>query len=189
MNVFRTPMRITVSGGGIVANVRAHSEAGLPSAGGTVLGMTASVRLRRFELGVHYLEGSLEARDLVEGAAALRFVATPWLTLHAGPLIRRYDMPSGAERWTVWQLGARADAPISANVRGHAQLWQGLGLSVNVPPGSGTARGGELGVTYDLPSRPFWFGLAYSIDHASLQNSSRRETVAMLTVTAGVRRR
>ena len=187
--VFHTHPRITVSGGGIVANVRAHSEAGLPSAGGTVLGMTASARLRRFELGIHYLEGSLEARDLVEGAMALRFVATPWLMLHAGPLIRRYDMPAGAERWTMWQLGARTEAPIvGTSVRGHALLWQGLGLSVNVPPGSGAARGGEFGVTYDLPSRPFWFALAYSIDHASVQSSDRHETVKMLTVTAGVRK-
>lgn len=187
--LLRTHTRITASGGGMVANVRAHSEAGLPSAGGTVLGMTASARLRRFELGIHYLEGSLETRDLVEGAATLRYVTTPWLTLHAGRLIRRYDMPSGAERWTLWQLGARAEAPIGGtSVRGHALLWQGLGLSVNVPPGSGTARGGEFGVTFDLPSRPFWFALAYSTDHASLQSSSRRETVQMLTVTAGVRR-
>ena len=187
--VFRTHTRITVSGGGMVANVRAHSEAGLPSAGGTVLGMTASARLRRFELGIHYLEGSLEARDLVEGAVALRFVATPWLMLHAGPLIRRYDMPAGAERWTMWQLGARTEAPIvGTTVRGHALLWQGLGLSVNVPPGSGTARGGEFGVTYDMTSRPFWFALAYTIDHASVQSSDRHETVKMLTVTAGVRK-
>jgi hypothetical protein len=187
-DLLRTHTRITASGGGMVANVRAHSEAGLPSASGTVLGMTASARMGRFELGVHYLEGSLETRDLVEGAAALQFVTTPWLTLHAGPLIRRYDMPAGAERWTLWQLGARAEAPIAGTVRGHALLWQGLGLSVNVPPGSGTAQGGEFGVTYDMPSRPFWFALAYSIDHASLESSSRRETVAMLTVTAGVRR-
>jgi len=187
--VFHTHPRITVSGGGMVANVRAHSEAGLPSAGGTVLGMTASARLRRFELGIHYLEGSLDARDLVEGAVALRFVATPWLVLTAGRWIRRCDMPAGAERWTTWQLGARTEAPIvGTSVRGHALLWQGLGLSVNVPPGSGAARGGEFGVTYDLPSRPIWFALAYSIDHASVQSSDRHETVKMLTVTAGVRK-
>ena len=70
----------------------------------------------------------------------------------------------------------------------HALLWQGLGLSVNVPPGSGTARGGEFGVTYDMTSRPFWFALAYTIDHASVQSSDRHETVKMLTVTAGVRK-
>jgi hypothetical protein len=57
-----------------------------------------------------------------------------------------------------------------------------------VPPGSGTARGGELGVTIDASPRPFWFGLAYGIDQASVTGSSRRETVETLTVSAGVRK-
>ena len=178
------------TGSGIVANMRTQSEGGgLPSASGTVLGVAASARLGRFELGVKYLEGSLGTRDLVEGAAALRFVATPWLALHAGPHVRRYEtsLGSGAERWAMWQVGARAEAPIvGTSVRGHATLWQGLGLRVNVPPGSGTAGGGEIGATIMVPG-PFRFGIAYSIDHASVQGASRRETVNALIVTAGVR--
>jgi hypothetical protein len=183
---------ITATGAGMVVNVRARSEAGgLPPASGTVLGMTASVRFRRFELGVRYMEGSLQTRDLVEGEAALRFVTTPWLTLHAGPHIRRYETPlgGGAERWVSWQFGARTEAPIiGTSVRGHALLWRGLGLSVNVPPGSGSTTGGEVGVTIDA-SGPFWFGLAYGIDQATVQGGSRRETVDALTLTAGLRRR
>jgi hypothetical protein len=176
------------SGGGIVANMRAHSTGGgLPSASGTVLGLAASARLGRYELGVKYLEGSLDSRDLVEGAVALRFVTTPWLTLHTGPHVRRYDssLGGGAERWVMWQVGARAEAPIAARVRGHAMLWQGLGLQVNVAPGSGTARGGEIGATL-VTSGPFRFGIAYSIDHAAV-GASRSETVNALIVTAGVR--
>jgi hypothetical protein len=124
----------------------------------------------------------------VEGAAALRFVTTPWLTLHAGPQVRRYDtsLGSGTERWVMWQLGARVEAPlVGTSVRGHAMLWQGLGLSVNVPPGSGTARGGEIGATL-VTSGPFRFGFAYSVDHASVRGASRSETVRALRVTAGV---
>jgi hypothetical protein len=63
-----------------------------------------------------------------------------------------------------------------------------LSLSVNVPPGSGTTTGGEVGVTIDA-SGPFWFGLAYGIDQATVQGGSRRETVQALTVTAGLRHR
>ena len=65
-------------------------------------------------------------------------------------------------------------------------LWQGLGLSVNVPPGSGTARGGEIGATI-ATSGPFRFGIAYSFDYASVQGANRRETVDALIVTAGIR--
>jgi hypothetical protein len=184
------PRGVTATAAALVLNIRARSEAGgLPPATGTVLGMTASVRLRRFELGVRYMEGSLQTRDLVEGAAVLRFATTPWLTVHAGPQIRRYDLAGGAERWVTWQFGARTEAPIvGTSVRGHALLWQGLGLSVNVPPGSGTARGGEVGVTIAPSPRPFWFGLAYGIDQASVTGSSRRETVETFTVSAGLRK-
>jgi len=178
---------VTASAGATIANVRARSPGGLPPANGTVLGMTASLRFRRLELGVRYLDGSLQSRDLVEGAAALRFLATPWLTLHAGPQIRRYETPSGAERWMTWQIGARTETTITGSVRGHAMLWRGLGLSVNLSPGSGSSQGGELGATVDL-SQSFWFDLSYGVDRATVRGSSRRETVNALTVTAGLRR-
>ena len=181
---------IVATGVGIVANMRAHSEGGgLPSASGTVLGLAAGARLGRFELGVKYFEGSLGSRDIVEGAVALRFVTTPWLALQTGPHVRRYEtsLGSGDERWAMWQLGARAETRIVGSVRGHAMLWQGLGLSVNVPPGSGTARGGEIGATIETRrGGPFRFGIAYSFDHASA-GASRRETVNALIVTAGLR--
>lgn len=185
------PRRVTATGAGLVVSVRANSGAGgaLPPASGTVLGVSGSLRFDRFELGLRYLQGSLDTRDLVEGAAALRFTTTSWLALHAGPQIRRYTMPAGAERWVTWQLGARAEVPIvGSSVHGHAMFWQGLGLSVNVPPGSGSARGGELGVTIAVPNEPFWFGLAYRGDKAAVNNSSRRETVNALGLTVGVRR-
>ena len=186
----RTQHRITATGAGTLVSVEAQSEVGgLQPASGTVLGMSASLRYDRFEVGVRYMQGWLQSRHLAEGAAALRFVTTPWLTLHTGPQIRRYESPAGAERWVTWQLGARAEAPIVAtSVRGHAMWWGGPVLSVNVPPGSGTILGGELGVTVDMTRGPFWFGLAYGIDQASVQGATRRETVKTLTITAGLRR-
>lgn len=182
---------ITGTASGQVLNVRTRSDAG------TALGFAGSVRFRRFELDVRYAEGKLqptdpqsESRDLVEGAVALRFVATPWLSVHVGPQARSYATQFGPERWVTWQVGGRGEAAIiGASVRGHAMLWRGLGLNVNVPPGSGSARGGEVGVTIDLPPRPFWFGLAYGIDQAEVRGAGRRETVETLTFTAGLRRR
>ena len=191
---------ITATAAGLLLNVRARSEAsGVTRVSGTAVGFEGSVRFRRLELQVRYAEGRLQpadqqsdARDLVEGAVALRFVATPWLSMQVGPHARRYDTPLGPERWVTWQLGTRGDVALAGpSVRGHALLWRGMGLGVNVPQGSGSTRGGEVGVTIDLgaPLRPFWLALSYGIDQAQVRDVARRETVETLTLTAGFRRR
>ena len=190
--------QFTGTAAGLILNVRARSEAGsVTRARGTAVGFAGSVGFHRLALEVRYAEGTLrpadrqsDARDLVEGAVALRFAATPWLSLQAGPHARRYDSPQGAERWVTWQLGGRGEVAIAGSgVRGHASLWRGLGLGVNVPPGSGSVRGGEVGVTVDLGPRPFWFALSYGIDQAQVRDAARLETVETLTLTAGLRRR
>jgi len=170
--------QVTATAAGQVLNVR----------GVTALGFFGSAQFRRLELDVRYAEG--QNRALVEGAVALRFLATPWLSMQVGPHARRFDTPLGAERWVTWRLGGRADVAIAGpSVRGHAMLWRALGLQVNVPPGSGSASGGEVGVTIDLASRPVWLGLAYGIDRAQVRDAAWRETVETLTFTAGLRRR
>jgi len=169
---------VTATAAGQVLSVR----------GVTAVGFFGSARFRRLELDVRYAEG--QSRALVEGAVALRFLATPWLSMQVGPHARRFDTPLGAERWVTWRLGGRADVAIAGpSVRGHALLWRALGLQVNVPPGSGSASGGEVGVTIDLASRPVWLGLAYGIDRAQVRDAAWRETVETLTFTAGLRRR
>ena len=170
---------LTATAAGQVLNVR----------GVTALGFFGSARFRRLELDVRYAEG--QNRAVVEGAVALRFLATPWLSMQVGPHARRFDTPLGAERWVTWRLGGRADVAIAgpgSSVRGHATLWRALGLQVNVPPGSGSASGGEVGVTIDLGPRPFWLGLAYGIDRAQIRDAAWHETVETLTFTAGLRR-
>lgn len=171
-------VRVTATAAGQVLSVRSM----------TALGFFGGVRFRRLELDVRYAEAQRQA--LVEGAVALRFLATPWLSVQLGPHARRFDTPFGAERWVTWRLGGRGEVAIAGTgVRGHALLWRALGLDVNVPPGSGSAHGGEVGVTVDLESRPFWFGLAYGIDQAQVNRVAERETVKTLTLTAGLRRR
>ena len=173
-----TKRQVTATAAGQVLNVR----------GVTALGFFGSAQFRHLELDVRYAEG--QNRALVEGAVGLRFLATPWLSMQVGPHARRFDTPLGAERWVTWRLGGRADVAIAGpSVRGHALLWRALGLQVNVPPGSGSASGGEVGVTIDLASRPVWLGLAYGIDRAQVRDAAWRETVETLTFTAGLRRR
>ena len=167
---------ITASAAGQVLNVR----------GVTALGFFGDVRFRRLELDARYAEGQSGA--LVEGAVALGFLATPWLSVQLGPHARRFDTPFGAERWVTWRLGARGDVAIAGTgVRGHATLWRALGLDVNVPPGSGSAHGGEVGVTIDLGPQPLWFALAYGIDQAQVRDAARRETVQTLRLSVGLR--
>src|SRR3989475_5306798 len=98
---------------------------------------------------------------------------TSWFSLQAGPHARRYTTLFGAERVVTWRLGGRGDfALVGSSVRGHAMLWRALALAVNVPPGSGSASGAEVGVRVDLGSRPGWFALAYGIDEAPGEGAS-----------------
>ena len=169
-------LRISASAAGQVLKVRDI----------TALGFFGDVRFRRLELDVRYAEGQRE--DLVEGAVTLGFWATPWLSVQMGPHARRFDTPFGAERWVTWRLGGRADVPIAGtSVRGQAVLWRALALDVNVPPGSGSAHGGEVGVTIDLGPQPLWFALAYGIDQAQVRDAARRETVQTLRLSVGLR--
>ena len=151
-------------------------------------GFVGNAWLRRVGLQVRYAEGS---NGLVEGALALRVQATPWLGMQLGPHARRFDTALGEpERWVTWRLGARGDFPISsAGVRGYGVLWHALGLDVNLPSGSGSANGGELGVRTDAGLGPLWLALAYGIDKAVVRDANRHETVKTLTLTVGVNRR
>jgi len=172
---------VTVTVAGLITNVRTGSIAA------TAAGFEGSAQLRRFGLAVRYAEGG---RDLVEGSVALRFMPTSWFSLQAGPHARRYTTLFGAERLVTWRLGGRGDfALVGSRVHGHAMLWRALALAVNVPPGSGSASGGELGVTLDLRPRPAWFALAYGIDRAQVNGASWRANINTLTLTAGLRRR
>jgi hypothetical protein len=177
----RVAAPVTANVAGLMSNVRTGSGAS------TAAGFAGSVRLRRLELQVRYAEGS---RDLVEGSLALRVLATPWLSMQLGPHAR-YDTPpgGGAERWVTWRLGARGDVAIASGVRGYAMLWRALALDVNLPAGSGSAHGGELGVRTDVGLRPFWLSMAYGVDQAVVRDANRRETVETLTLTVGVNRR
>ena len=177
------PTGVAATVAGLITSVRTGSIAA------TAAGFESSVQLRRVALAVRYAEGG---RDLVEGSVALRFMPTSWFSLQAGPHARHYTTLSGPERVVTWRLGGRGDfALVGSSVRGHAMLWRALALAVNLPPGSGSgsASGGEVGLTLDLGPRPVWFALAYGIDQAQVKGASWRANTNTLTLTAGLRRR
>jgi hypothetical protein len=176
------------SAGASAVGVRAQSEGSRTT--GTVFGGLASARFGRFELEGHYLQGALEARDLVQGQLAVAYDATPWLTARTAARARAYVTPAGTERWVTWLLGVRVEAPlIGSTVRGDVGLWRALALSANVGSTEGrSGRGGDAGITWQIPSRPLWLRLAYGIDRSAVSGAGRRETLEAFTLTVGVRR-
>jgi hypothetical protein len=177
------------SAGASVVGVRAQSEGSRST--GTVLAGLASARSGRFEVEGRYLQGSLQARDLVQGQLAVRYDATPWLAARTEARARAYVAPAGTERWVTWLVGLRVEAPlVSSTVRGDVGLWRALALSANVGSTDGASgRGGEAGLTLQLPNRPVWFRLAYAIDRSAIAGAARRETLEEFTLTVGVQRR
>jgi hypothetical protein len=189
-----------LSAGASIVGVRAQSASSLGASrtGGTMLAGFAMGQLGRFELEGRYLQGTLQPQDtasgrreFVQGQLALGYPATPWLTARTAVRARAYVTTAGTERWVTWLLGLRVEAPlIGTTVRGDVGLWRALALSANVGSSEGRAgRGGDAGITLQLPSRPLWLRLAYAIDRSSVAGAARRETLEEFTLTVGVQRR
>jgi hypothetical protein len=178
----------TWSAGASVVGVRAQNEA--TRTAGTLFGGLASARFGRFEVAGRYMQGALQSRDLVQGQLEVRYAATPWLPAQTGARARAYVTPASTERWLTWLMGLRVDAPlVGTTVRGDVGLWRALALSASIGSSEGSSgRGGDAGITVQLPSRPVWVRLAYAIDRSAVASAGRRETVEEFTVTVGVRR-
>ena len=155
-------------------------------------------QLGRFELEGRYLQGVLQPQDaasarreFVQGQLAVRYRATPWLTAQTAARARAYVTPAGTERWVTALLGLRVEAPlIGTTVRGDVGLWRALALSASVGSSAGrSGRGGDAGITLQVPSRPLWLRLAYAIDRSSVAGVARSETLEEFTLTVGVQRR
>src|SRR3989475_10381243 len=74
------------------------------------------------------------------------------------------------ERWVFWQARARADAPIvTSGLTSYVELWRAVSSQVNLVAGAGRVQGGEAGVTYRPPKRPFSLRLAYRVDDAAVR--------------------
>jgi len=187
--------------GGLAMTVRMRSEAG-PGATdaltGTAVGGEGRLVLNRWQLGVTYLEGTLDpksgsaaARDIVEGGALLGFRAAVWLTLRTGLQTRAYVLTGGGtQRWVFWTLGARAVRPfVGSAVDGYVELWRAVSADVNAPQPLDHVQGGEVGMVARLSRTPLDLRLAYRIDHAVLGGGARRETVDGLLLALVLSRR
>ena len=165
---------------------------------GPVLGGEGRLVFNGFSVGLGLSSGTLEAaeqgtgkRDLIEGRLIVAARPLPWLEMSVGPFVRAYVTDSVTERWVFWQARARVDAPIvTASLTSYVELWRALSSQVNLVTGAGRVQGGEAGVMYRPPQRPFSLRLAYRVDDAAVGGGGRgSETLEAisLAVIVGVR--
>ncbi len=159
---------------------------------GPVLGGEGRLVFNQFAVGVGLLSGTLQMadqtvkRDLIEGRLVVAARPLPWLEMSVGPFVRAYVTDSVTERWVFWQARARVDAPIvTASLTSYVELWRALSSDVNLVAGAGRVQGGEAGVVYRPPQRPYWVRLAYRLDDAAVR-AGGSETLEAVSLAIGV---
>jgi hypothetical protein len=163
---------------------------------GPVLGGEGRVVFNQFSVGVGLLSGTLQTadqtvkRDLIEGRLVVAARPVPWLEMSLGPFVRAYVTDSITERWLFWQARARFEAPIvTASLTSYVELWRALSSEVNLVAGAGRVQGGEAGVVYRPPRRPYLVRLAYRMDDAAVRGvgtgSETLESISVAVIVGG----
>jgi hypothetical protein len=161
---------------------------------GPVLGGEGRVVFNGFSLGLGLSSGTLQTadqavkRDLIEGRLVVAARPAPWLEMSVGPFVRAYVTDSVTERWVFWQARARVEAPIvTASLTSYVELWRAFSSDVNLLAGAGRVQGGEAGVVYRPPQRPFWLRLSYRLDDAAVRarGSETLEAISLAIMVGG----
>jgi len=168
----------------------AVGTAGAARLRGPVLGGEGRLVFNGFAVGLGLSSGTLQTadqavkRDLIEGRLVVSARPLPWLEMSVGPFVRAYVTDSVTERWVFWQARARVDAPIvTASLTSYVELWRALSSQVNLVAGAGRVQGGEAGVVYRPPQRPFSLRLAYRMDDAAVgRGGSGSETLEAISL-------
>jgi hypothetical protein len=147
-----------------------------------------------FSLGLGLSSGTLQTadqavkRDLIEGRLVVAARPVPWLEMSVGPFVRAYVTDTVTERWVFWQARARVEAPIvTASLTSYVELWRAWSSDVNLVAGAGRVQGGEAGVVYRPPQRPFWLRLSYRLDDATVRarGSETLEAISLAIMVGG----
>jgi len=161
---------------------------------GPMFGGEGRVVFNGFSLGLGLASGTLQTadqavkRDLIEGRLVVAARPAPWLEMSVGPFVRAYVTDSVTERWVFWQARARVEAPIvTASLTSYVELWRALSSDVNLVAGAGRVQGGEAGVVYRPPQRPFWLRLSYRLDDAAVRarGSETLEAISLAIMVGG----
>ena len=105
---------------------------------GLIRGLEGGVEFGRLLLRMRYAEGSLRPRgsdmkhDIAESYLLVGMRVVGGLELGGGLQARAFTTSPGTERWMLWQLRARYEAPVVMQmVHAYAELWQSPIGSVN----------------------------------------------------------
>ncbi len=172
----------------------AAGAAGAVRLRGPMFGGEGRVVFNGFSVGLGLSSGTLQTpdqavkRDLIEGRLVVAARPVPWLEMSVGPFIRAYVTDTLTERWVFWQARARVEAPIvTASLTSYVELWRALSSDVNLVSGAGRVQGGEAGVVYRPPQRPFWLRLSYRLDDAAVRarGSETLEAISLAIMVGG----
>ena len=169
----------------------APAGAGAIQLRGPVLGGEGRLVFNGFSVGLGLSSGTLKAadqgtakRDLIEGRLLVAARPLPWLEMSVGPFVRAYVTDAVTERWVFWQARARVDAPIvTSGLTSYLELWRAVSSQVNLVAGAGRVQGGEAGVTYRPPKRPFSLRLAYRVDDAAVRGGDGSQMLEAISLS------
>lgn len=162
---------------------------------GPMFGGEGRLVFNEFSVGLGLSSGTLQTadqtvkRDLMEGRLVVAARPVPWLEMSVGPFVRAYVTDTVTERWVFWQARARVEAPIvTGSLTSYVELWRAVSSDVNLVGGAGRVQGGEAGVVYRPPQRPFWLRLSYRLDDAAVRTRGSETLEAIsLAITVGGR--
>src|SRR5690348_4508686 len=190
--VAQAPPRLEAGASFAATRHVARDGGGTRVSDGTLLGAQVALRAAPFTLRGEYLEGKVREDGtgpdvrVVEGSAELSAQFHPWIAVGLGLRVHREE-EAQPERWLVWTLGGRFEAPIIGRaLRAHGEFHQGIGGTVNFPQKSVDARSGEVGLTLLFTESPIWVGVASRIGEE--EGAGRIRTRQRLTVTIGFAR-
>jgi hypothetical protein len=149
----------------------------------------------RFALEGTYRQGSLtpdsgggSGLDIVEARLLATARPLPWLQVAAGPHARAWIIPGSTTRWIFIEGRLRAEGfMLTEMLRTHVEVWTALSARSN-DGSSGSARGGEAGLTVRFPRSPVWARIAYAIDRAAVSGGGRVETLEDIAISVGIGR-
>ena len=111
-------------------------------------------------------------------------IRTRLIALAAGLVLAGLAFQAGEYSTLDWLTLRRQRVEERRAVR-DLELWRALSSEVNLVAGAGRVQGGEAGVLYRPPQRPYWVRLSYRVDDAVVR-AGGSETLEAVSLAIGV---
>lgn len=204
---------------GTMTRERLTFESSSATLTGQLIGLEGGAAFGRLVLRGGYQQGAISPsgpgnwqHDVAESFASVGVLLFEAFELAAGVQGRVYVTKPVSERWLVWQLRARWEAPLlDTRARAWTEVWGSAGGNVNTVDvfrgvsqtpgylvrGDGLAvdrsfkgsRGGSVGMSFRFAPRSPVVRLGYTITESRLALGGYRDTMEGLTLSIGFERR